>query len=338
MQPASGELDLLRRGGPERHDQVRRRPTPSTSRNINEAVHATASCRTGADACSTRTGGSARQADRALPVAGDPQRRVRGGGPDRLELHGARVRRGGPGRASWPGSDAGLGRLVADDAAQGGRARRRRRGRRRSPPRSARPTPWSGCRTAPGGPRTPTRRAWSTPCSRPASSTAERSACSGAGGTARAALAAARDLGAAAVTVYARRPAAIDELDAGRGRPRPHPDRRGLGRRRAGRRRRRGHLHRAQGRGRPAWRPSIDWRAGAVLFDAVYDPWPTPLAAAAAAAGLSHRLRPRPAAGPGGAPVRAVHRGRGPGRRDAGRPPVSGLRPLTASPIMIWRS
>jgi shikimate dehydrogenase len=29
----------------------------------------------------------------------------------------------------------------------------------------------------------------------------------------------------------------------------------------------------------------IEWRSGAVLFDAVYDPWPTPLAAAAALAG-----------------------------------------------------
>jgi shikimate dehydrogenase len=29
----------------------------------------------------------------------------------------------------------------------------------------------------------------------------------------------------------------------------------------------------------------VDWRPGAVLFDAIYDPWPTPLAAAAQAAG-----------------------------------------------------
>jgi shikimate-5-dehydrogenase len=31
---------------------------------------------------------------------------------------------------------------------------------------------------------------------------------------------------------------------------------------------------------------AVPWRAGAVLFDAIYDPWPTPLAAAAAAHGV----------------------------------------------------
>ena len=30
----------------------------------------------------------------------------------------------------------------------------------------------------------------------------------------------------------------------------------------------------------------VPWRAGTVLFDAIYDPWPTPLAAAAAAHGV----------------------------------------------------
>jgi shikimate dehydrogenase len=30
---------------------------------------------------------------------------------------------------------------------------------------------------------------------------------------------------------------------------------------------------------------AVPWRAGAVVFDALYDPWPTPLAEAAAAAG-----------------------------------------------------
>ena len=34
-----------------------------------------------------------------------------------------------------------------------------------------------------------------------------------------------------------------------------------------------------------ARRQRIAWRPGTVLFDAVYEPWPTPLAAAAAAAG-----------------------------------------------------
>ncbi|MET8465950.1 shikimate dehydrogenase, partial [Micromonospora zamorensis] len=31
---------------------------------------------------------------------------------------------------------------------------------------------------------------------------------------------------------------------------------------------------------------TVAWRAGAVFFDALYDPWPTPLAASAVAAGL----------------------------------------------------
>jgi shikimate dehydrogenase len=31
---------------------------------------------------------------------------------------------------------------------------------------------------------------------------------------------------------------------------------------------------------------AVAWRPGAVFFDALYDPWPTPLAASAVAAGL----------------------------------------------------
>jgi shikimate dehydrogenase len=106
----------------------------------------------------------------------------------------------------------------------------------------------------------------------------------GAGGTARAALAAAKDLGATAVTVYARRPAAIDALT-------PVADDLGL-------------TLIGAGWGEAVWAgdadviistvprgvsdsvaTEIEWRASAVVFDAVYDPWPTPLAAAAAAAG-----------------------------------------------------
>jgi shikimate dehydrogenase len=105
----------------------------------------------------------------------------------------------------------------------------------------------------------------------------------GAGGTARAALAAAAQLGAR-VTVYARRPAAIAALesvaaslavtltgaawdDAARCAdadvvlatvPKGVAD--SLG-------------------------DTVRWRPGTVLFDAIYDPWPTPLAAAAARAG-----------------------------------------------------
>jgi shikimate dehydrogenase len=106
----------------------------------------------------------------------------------------------------------------------------------------------------------------------------------GAGGTARAAVAAAAELGVHDVRVYARRPAAVEEMrfaaetlgvtldhapwdEAGRCAcadlvvstvPKGVAD---------------------------ALRPS--WRSGSVLFDAVYDPWPTPLAAGAARAGAT---------------------------------------------------
>jgi shikimate dehydrogenase len=108
----------------------------------------------------------------------------------------------------------------------------------------------------------------------------------GAGGTARAALGAASRLGAGRVVLYARRRQAADEL-------RPVADRLGLA---------------------LAYRPwteagtglggaaevvistvpkgvadplalAVSWRPGTVLFDALYDPWPTPLAASARAAG-----------------------------------------------------
>jgi shikimate-5-dehydrogenase len=116
-------------------------------------------------------------------------------------------------------------------------------------------------------------------------STVERVSILGAGGTARAALAAARDLGANAVTVVARRPEAIEELD---------PVAADLGLDLIG----------------TDWAAAADagdadvvvstvprgvadplgatmrWRASGVLFDAVYDPWPTPLASSATAAGM----------------------------------------------------
>lgn len=105
----------------------------------------------------------------------------------------------------------------------------------------------------------------------------------GAGGTARAALAAAAALGAGSVTVYVRRPEAGERL-------RPLADALGIGLRVA------------------AWADAAgccghdvvistvpvgvadgladaSWRAGSVLFDVVYDPWPTPLAAGAERAG-----------------------------------------------------
>ncbi|GAB1693061.1 shikimate dehydrogenase [Krasilnikovia sp. M28-CT-15] len=107
----------------------------------------------------------------------------------------------------------------------------------------------------------------------------------GGGGTARAALAAAAQLGATTVSVVTRRPEAVAELA---------PAAAALGVTLAG----------------VAWTaapsacdadvvistvpkgvadplaPAIAWRGGTVLFDALYDPWPTPLAASAVASGL----------------------------------------------------
>ncbi|MDG4809210.1 shikimate dehydrogenase [Micromonospora sp. WMMD1120] len=108
----------------------------------------------------------------------------------------------------------------------------------------------------------------------------------GAGGTARAALAAAAQLGCPSVTVVARRREAVDDL-------RPVVDALGVT------------LTPADWADAP--RPlaaadvvistvprgvadplaeAVAWRPGAVFFDALYDPWPTPLAASAVAAGL----------------------------------------------------
>ncbi|RAO53059.1 Shikimate dehydrogenase [Micromonospora saelicesensis] len=103
----------------------------------------------------------------------------------------------------------------------------------------------------------------------------------GAGGTARAALAAAAQLACSSVTVVARRPEAVDELrPVGVAlTPAPWADAprqlstadvvvstvpKGVADPLAG---------------------AVAWRSGAVFFDALYDPWPTPLATAADAAG-----------------------------------------------------
>jgi shikimate dehydrogenase len=106
----------------------------------------------------------------------------------------------------------------------------------------------------------------------------------GGGGTARAALAAAAALGSAEVTVVTRRPEAVAELaDAAKA----------LGVQLDG-------LPWEQAPaafdadvivstvpkgGADSLAAQVGWRPGSVLFDAIYDPWPTPLAAAAAAAG-----------------------------------------------------
>jgi shikimate dehydrogenase len=112
--------------------------------------------------------------------------------------------------------------------------------------------------------------------------TVERLALLGAGGTARAALGAAKELGVAVVTVYARRPEAIEEL-------RPVADDLDLD-------------LIAMGWGHAADAGEADvivstvpkgvadtlrvvWRPDTILFDAIYDPWPTPLAASALAGG-----------------------------------------------------
>jgi shikimate dehydrogenase len=107
----------------------------------------------------------------------------------------------------------------------------------------------------------------------------------GAGGTARAALGACRELGVSVVTVFARRPEAVDELL-------PVAHALGLEMLGADWSRVAGHAGQAdvvfstvpKGVADPL-AGTLAWRDGTVSFDAVYDPWPTPLAAAASAAG-----------------------------------------------------
>ena len=226
------------------------------------------------------SGGGARSADRALPVAGDPQRRVRRRRPGRLAYDAHRVRRGRSGRVRGRAGHQ-LGRPVADHAAQGGRARRGRRGGSGGGAIGAANTlvrlpdgSWRAENTdAPG---------MVDALLAAGVATAERVGILGAGGTARAALAAARDLGADAVTVSPaarRRSRSCDPVAADLG------------------------AHAASAATGPsprtpatptwwsppcpgAWPtrwPALAAGARAVLFDAVYDPWPTPLAAAAAA-------------------------------------------------------
>lgn len=106
----------------------------------------------------------------------------------------------------------------------------------------------------------------------------------GAGGTARAALTAAARLGASSVTVLARRPAAIEAL---------RPVAAGLGVPFTGAGWETAPVHAGadvlvstvpKGVADPL-ADRIAWRPATVYFDALYDPWPTPMAAAAQAAG-----------------------------------------------------
>ncbi|WP_281247294.1 shikimate dehydrogenase [Micromonospora pattaloongensis] len=107
----------------------------------------------------------------------------------------------------------------------------------------------------------------------------------GAGGTARAAIAAAATLRAAGVTVVARRPEAVEEL-------RPVAGALGV-RLSAGRWADAAARFDAdvvvstvpKGVADPL-APVVRWWPSAVFFDALYDPWPTPLADAAHVAGL----------------------------------------------------
>ncbi|MEV0394907.1 shikimate dehydrogenase [Polymorphospora rubra] len=106
----------------------------------------------------------------------------------------------------------------------------------------------------------------------------------GAGGTARAALAGAAELGAATVRVVARRAAAVDEL-------RPVAEALGIGLTVGAWTDAVAHLDAdvvistvPKGVADPL-APQASWRPATVLFDAIYDPWPTPLAESAAAAG-----------------------------------------------------
>ncbi|WP_433538252.1 shikimate dehydrogenase [Micromonospora sp. CA-249363] len=107
----------------------------------------------------------------------------------------------------------------------------------------------------------------------------------GAGGTARAALAAAARLDCSSVTVVARRVEAVDEL-------RPVADALDLALTGAGWSEAAGLADAdvviatvPKGVADPL-AGAAAWRSGGVYFDALYDPWPTPMAASARAAGL----------------------------------------------------
>ncbi|MET8234723.1 shikimate dehydrogenase [Micromonospora sp. NPDC005298] len=108
----------------------------------------------------------------------------------------------------------------------------------------------------------------------------------GAGGTARAALAAAAQLDCSSLTVVARRAEAVDEL-------RPVADAVGVVLRSGRWADAARHVAAAEvvvstvpkGVADPL-ADEVSWQPGAVFFDALYDPWPTPLAASALAVGL----------------------------------------------------
>jgi shikimate 5-dehydrogenase len=104
----------------------------------------------------------------------------------------------------------------------------------------------------------------------------------GGGGTARAALVAAAELGAQVVTLVTRRPSAFDELapvaDA-LGLPLARQDWAGA----AGAFDADAVISTVPKGAADHLAGAVAWRPGTVLFDAIYDPWPTPLAADALA-------------------------------------------------------
>jgi shikimate dehydrogenase len=114
----------------------------------------------------------------------------------------------------------------------------------------------------------------------------ERMAVLGAGGTARAALAAARHLGATSVTVYARRAEAIEELaEVAEG---LDLDMLGAEWEDASKAGDADVVVSTMPKGvADPLAATIGWRPDGVFFDALYDPWPTPLAASALAAGCT---------------------------------------------------
>jgi len=114
----------------------------------------------------------------------------------------------------------------------------------------------------------------------------ERMAILGAGGTARAALAAARDLGATSVIVYARRAEAIEELaEVAEG---LDLDMLGAEWEDASKAGDADVVVSTMPRGvADPLAATIGWRSDVVFFDALYDPWPTPLAASALLAGCT---------------------------------------------------
>ena len=204
---------------------------------------------------------------------------------------------------------AGLGRrvarAVADDAAEGGRARRRHLGGRRGAGGPAPPTPWCSRRRRAARHNTDVAGHGARPCEAATGRDARpRALVLGAGATARSAVLALAELGVA--TRHRSRSATAA------GPPRPLARRARPGHRHPRRVRRLGEVPcgpdrddrgrvDAAGAAAEAAAPSAATPADrpAVLLDVVYAGWPTPLARGAARAGGRGRRRARHAGAPG---------------------------------------